>query len=101
VLLELARTASTTSVAGRAVSGTPWLFPGQLTGQHITAGTKLNRNGIQVRRARNAALIGLAAEIPAAALSSLLDISIDGAVRWTHRAKRDWNVYVETRVDVS
>jgi hypothetical protein len=57
----------------------------------------LNRHGIRVRVGRNSALAALAADIPAAALSPLLGISIEAAVRWTHRAKRDWQAYIQAR----
>jgi hypothetical protein len=99
VLIRL-DTASTTSITGRAVAGPPWIFPGQLAGQPSSAArlaTKLNRHGIRVRQARNAALLALAADIPAAVLSPLLGIGIETAVHWTHRAKRDWNAYIQQR----
>ena len=58
---------------------------------------KLSRCGIPVRRARNVALLALAAEVPAAALSPLLGIGLETAVRWTRRANRDWHAYVQAR----
>jgi signal transduction histidine kinase len=100
LLTDLARTAVTTSAVGRSVPGPRWLFPGALPGQHFTPGrltAMLNRHGIRVRRGRNSALAALAADIPAAALSPLLGIGIEAAVRWTHRAKRDWHAYIQAR----
>ncbi len=85
LLTELASTAVTTSAVGRSVPGPRWLFPGPLPGQHFTPGrlaAKLNRHGIRIRRSRNSALAALAADIPAAALSPLLGIGIETAVRW-------------------
>jgi hypothetical protein len=104
LLTQLSHTASTTSITGRAVVATPWLFPGQLAGRPMNAArlaTKIHRHGIRIRPARNAALLGLAAEIPAAALSPLLGISIESALQWTHRAKRDWNAVVQARAETS
>jgi hypothetical protein len=101
LLTDLASSAVTTSAVGRSVPGPRWLFPGRLPGQHFTpAGLAavLNRHGIRVRRGRNSALAALAADIPAAALSPLLGIGIETAVRWTHRAKRDWQAYLQARV---
>jgi hypothetical protein len=100
LLSDLACTAVTTSAVGRSVPGPRWLFPGRLPGQHFTPGrlaAMLNRHGIRVRVGRNSALAALAADIPAAALSPLLGISIEAAVRWTHRAKRDWQAYIQAR----
>lgn len=42
-----------------------------------------------------------AADIPAAALSPLLGIGIETAVRWTHWAKRDWHAYIQARAVAS
>jgi hypothetical protein len=100
LLTDLARTAVTTSTVGRSVPGPRWLFPGGLPGQHFTPGrlaNMLNRHGIRVRVGRNSALAALAADIPAAALSPLLGISIEAAVRWTRRAKRGWQTYIQAR----
>jgi hypothetical protein len=101
LLTELAGTAVTTSAVGRSVPGPRWLFPGRLPGQHFTPGhlaAMLNRHGIRIRRGRNSALAALAADIPAAPLSPLLGIGIETTVRWTHRAKRDWQAYLQTHV---
>jgi hypothetical protein len=51
---------------------------------------KFRDYAIAARPARNAALISLAAELPAPVLADLLDLSTTAAVRWTARAKRDW-----------
>lgn len=59
--------------------------------------SKLSRCGIPVRRARNAAIIALAAKIPTAVLSPLLGIGLETSVRWTHHANRDWQAYVQAR----
>lgn len=90
----------TRSIATSVGAGSAQLFPGAHAGRPATAAgltAKLRRHGIAVRRCRNAALIALAADIPAAALSPLLGISIGTAVRWTRRAQRDWHSFVRAR----
>ncbi|MEV4657371.1 hypothetical protein [Micromonospora sp. NPDC049301] len=85
-------------------TGTPgWLFPGRQAGRPVSAGgmrTRLRRHGIEVRPARNAALIWLAAELPPAVLADVLGISISSAVGWARRAARDWTPYLQARVRV-
>jgi hypothetical protein len=90
----------TTSAVAAAVDDVRWLFPSRMAGLPMSAAgmaAKPRRHAIPIRRARNAALISLAADLPAAALSALLGLSISGAVRWTHRAKRDWHAFIEAR----
>jgi hypothetical protein len=68
-----------------------WLTSGpQLT-------NRLNRHGINARPARNGALAGLAADIPAAILADLLGMHINTAVRWVTHARRDWIDYLAAR----
>jgi hypothetical protein len=43
--------------------------------------------------AAGAALIGLAAQLPAAILADTLNLSAGTAVRWMHLAGADWNRY--------
>lgn len=74
----------------------PWLFPGHLPGRPLTAarlGDRLAHFGIDARAARRAALIQLAAELPAAVLADLLHLSPGTAVTWTHTARGDWKRY--------
>jgi hypothetical protein len=42
---------------------------------------------------RRAALIDLAAQLPAAVLADSLNLSPGTAVRWMHQAGADWNRY--------
>ena len=42
---------------------------------------------------RRAAMTDLAAQLPAAVLADLLNITPDTAVRWIHQAGADWNRY--------
>jgi hypothetical protein len=100
VLEQLRASTILTPIVGREGAGPPYLFPGARAGQPMTAAAmlaKLSRCGIPVRRARNVALLALAAEVPAAALSPLLGIGLETAVRWTYRANRDWHGYVQAR----
>ncbi|MBF6215781.1 hypothetical protein IU487_32810 [Nocardia puris] len=67
----------------------PWLFPGGIPGRHLTAMHQMQRLqplGIPARIGRNSALMELAAELPAAVISSLLGLSIPTAENWTTAA---------------
>jgi hypothetical protein len=77
-----------------------WLFPGLVPGQPIAnhaLTTRLSRYGINVRAARNGALVALAADLPAAVLADLLGIHIHTAVRWVGYARGDWAEYLAAR----
>lgn len=74
-----------------------WLFPGRGTRGHIThtsLAARLNAHGIAVRPSRNAALISLASDLPAAVVADLIGMNAATAVRWAQRAARDWAGYV-------
>jgi hypothetical protein len=80
---------------------TRWLFPGHLPGQPITAGRlgqRLGRLSIDGQAARRAALLQLAAEVPAAVLSDLLGITAATAADWAHSAGGDWSRYAAALV---
>jgi len=80
--------------------GTQWLFPGLNPGRPINRShfeAKLVQHGISTRKARNAALIKLAAELPSPVLAGLFGLHISTAVRWAELAKRDWVDYVAQR----
>lgn len=67
----------------------PWLFPGGSPGRPLSAARLMHRLtalGLRARPGRNTALMDLAAELPAAVLSQLLDISISRATTWAHLA---------------
>jgi len=75
---------------------TRWLFPGGLPGRPITASRlaeRLRALGIRTQTGRRAALIDLAAQLPAAVLADLLNLSANTAVRWMRQAGGDWNNY--------
>lgn len=74
----------------------PWLFPGHLPGRPITAsrlGERLRAIGIRALPARRASLLQLAAEVPAAVLAELLNLTPGTATRWTRDAAGDWSRY--------
>lgn len=76
------------------------LFPGRTPDRPVDTGgfgKRLKRNGLNVRAGKNTALLGLAAEMPAAVLADLLAIDIVTATRWAGYAKTDWNNYIAAR----
>lgn len=94
---------SATSPAALADSSSPadpWLFPGGFPGSpaRYILGRALRHHGIpHLTRARSAALIALAAELPPAVLASLLDIHISTAIGWGQYAQSDWTTYLAAR----
>jgi hypothetical protein len=75
---------------------TTWLFPGHLPGRPITPGTlgqRLRTLGIYAQTGRRAALLDLAAQLPAAVLADLLGLHHNTAARWMHQAGGDWTRY--------
>lgn len=74
----------------------PWLFPGHLPGRPITAsrlGERLRLLGVRALPGRRATLVQLAAEVPAAVLAELLNLTPGTATRWTRDAGGDWSRY--------
>jgi hypothetical protein len=75
---------------------TAWLFPGHLPGRPITAarlGERLRALGIYAQTGRRAALLDLAAQLPAAVLADLLGLHETTAAKWMHQAGGDWSRY--------
>jgi hypothetical protein len=75
---------------------TAWLFPGHLPGRPITAarlGERLRNIGIYAQTGRRAALLDLAAQLPAAVLADLLGLHETTAAKWMHQAGGDWSRY--------
>lgn len=102
LIQQQSTTATPTAVLGGRGNPTTWIFPGQVPGRHLAVGglvRQLNDHGIQARISRSAALINLAADLPAAVLADLLGMHINTAVRWAHRAKRDWTSYLAARTE--
>jgi len=54
---------------------------------------RLAKHGIDGRASRRAALLHLAAQVPAAVLAELLGLSNSAAVTWVHDAGGDWSRY--------
>jgi hypothetical protein len=80
----------------RAPANSPWLFPGGQPGRPLTPshlGARLRKLGINARAGRRAALIHLAAQLPAAVLADLLHLTPGTAVRWVNNAGGDWSRY--------
>ncbi len=86
-----------------AAPGQPaWLFPGRGTAGHVSYTglvTRMRRHGLTVRRARNAALISLASDLPSAVISDLFGLSIAASTGWARRAGRDWQGYLNAMRD--
>jgi hypothetical protein len=75
---------------------TTWLFPGHLPGRPITPdtlGERLRALGIYAQTGRRAALLDLAAQLPAAVLADLLGLHHNTTARWMHQAGGDWSRY--------
>lgn len=77
-----------------------WLFPGGRAGHPISRShlsKRLRDIGVEIRGARNAALLQLAGEVPPVVLADLLGISINNAVKWVKVASGDWSNYAADR----
>lgn len=78
-----------------------WLIPGRLAGQHITADTllgRLKRYGIErSREGRHAALLALAARLPAPILAERIGIHQSRAAAWVRMAGNTYAHYVAVR----
>lgn len=75
---------------------TRWLFPGGMPGRPITASRladRLRTLGIPTQAGRRAALLDLAAQLPAAVLADLVNLHPTTAAKWMHQAGGDWNRY--------
>lgn len=86
----------------RVRPGPQWLFPGMVPGKPISTHgmtQKLNRHGIPVRTARNAALAALAADLPSPILADVTGMHRHTALRWVAYARRDWAEYLAARTD--
>ena len=84
-----------------APAASRWLLPGQHAARPLTPahlGTRLNKLGIHARAGRRAAMLHLAAELPAAVLADLLDLTPGTAVGWVNNAGGDWSRYAAALV---
>ncbi|GAA2290839.1 hypothetical protein GCM10010402_56540 [Actinomadura luteofluorescens] len=94
LVLELAANRRVHSMTGRD-QPTPWLFPGRNGERHVTRqqlAKNLRKLGIYSQPSRNAALLDLASELPAAVLARLLGMSVRNASKWQRR-QGDWTSY--------
>jgi hypothetical protein len=81
-----------------------WLFPGGAPGRHITAERlreRLAEQGITLRSTRSAALMALAAELPAPVLADLLGLHVNTSVEWVRAARGDWSAYAATKASAA
>jgi hypothetical protein len=80
-----------------------WLIPGRHAGQHITADRlrqRLKRHGIErSREGRHAALLALAARLPAPILAERIGIHQSRAAAWAWMAGGTYADYVAVRLD--
>lgn len=100
LLRQLVETPRTRATLNKENSQQSWLFPGLVPGRPASTtdiGGKLRRHNIYARKARNAALFALAADLPAAVLADLLGMHTTTAVYWGRLAKRDWDGYIAAR----
>jgi hypothetical protein len=77
-------------------TATGWLFPGHMPGRPITPSTlgeRLRAIGIYAQPGRRAALLDLAAQMPAAVLADALGLHQTTAAKWMHQAGGDWSRY--------
>jgi hypothetical protein len=95
LLLQLVRDGKPHTGVG-SPSPSQWLFPGGIPGRPITASTladRLRKLGIATQSGRRAALMDLAAQLPAAVLADLLNLHPTTAAKWMHEAGGDWSRY--------
>jgi hypothetical protein len=91
------------SLRERRLTGTDndgWLLPGQKAGTHITAERlrkRLTRYGITSRPSRHAALLALAARLPAPILAERLGFHPARAAHWVRAAGATYADYVALR----
>src|SRR5205814_9133578 len=91
---------ATTAGPVNAPEATPWLFPGKLRVAPIHPAHMcklLAQHGVDAGEGRHAALVDLAADLPAPVLAALPGIDITTALAWNARAQRDWSIYLAAR----
>ncbi|WP_150119432.1 hypothetical protein [Enteractinococcus helveticum] len=78
-----------------------WIFKGDRPGRHLTTAAlrlPLTKRGINIRAAKNVALLNLARDLPPSVLADLLGISIAAAERWSTHSAHDWTDYPRVRL---
>jgi hypothetical protein len=99
LITTLADTARHPSIAA---TPSPWLFPGLHPGRPLSPahlGTRLRNLGVPSIPGRRAALVHLAATLPAAVLADLLGLHPTTAVKWINNANGNWNTYAAALLD--
>ena len=94
LIVELIDTGRRSGIGAPLAS--PWLFPGHHPGRPLTPshlGRRLRTIGVPTMTGRRAALLDLAAQMPAAVLADLLGLHPTTAVGWVNNAAGDWNNY--------
>ncbi len=97
VQVAFLRESGSTPKRPRLASGEFLLFPGKNYGKPTTTDVlshRLQNIGISVRAGRNAALMEIAAKLPAPVLRDLLGIHINVAVIWNRAAGHSYANYV-------
>ena len=87
--------------SGADLENNIWIFKGRRAGRHLTTATirgPLARRGVNLRAARNVALMSLARDLPPSVLAELLGISIYAAERWSAHSGHDWTDYPRVRL---
>lgn len=82
--------------SGVAPGADRWLFPGRQAGRHLHPEhlrKRLGALGIASRPARQAALLQLSREVPAAVLADMLNIDEGTATAWAARSGASWSTY--------
>ncbi|MFI1769868.1 hypothetical protein ACH41H_49005 [Streptomyces sp. NPDC020800] len=86
----------------RVHPGLRWLFPGMVPGKPISTHgmtQKLNRHGIPVRTARNAALAALATDLPSPILADVTGMHRNTALGRVAYARRDRAEYLAAQAE--
>lgn len=83
------------------IDGSPWLFPGVVPGEPLSAqalGDLLQRHlGVSSRATRHAALIAFASELPPPVLADMLGLTVQTAQKWASYTQPDWATYLAVR----
>ena len=86
------------------VSSLPrYLMPGLPPSRPINAsqlGKRLRDHGIYPGKGQNAALLALAARLPAPVLATLLGLSPTTAEKWSRYAQTDWSAFLASRAKI-
>ena len=79
-----------------STSGSTWLFPGYLAGQHLHPNTlvaRLRENGINLMGARNASLRALVREVPAPLVAEMIGYSYQVTQKHAAATAEPWSRY--------